>query len=1191
MNILRHIILSSLLLAGAASFAQQEYTRGIGLYPGRPSQSAAPRLVPAGNELRNLSRNRVTFASSQFDNNLTAQLATDGIVSPAEGPCYLRVTTPAGLVPRREMEWSLDVNPYTHNVMPGSDTYIHYQMVGFSATPDRLCLEGQVAYDEGKFSETDTYTIALEGSQDGRKWTVLTQRQGKGLPGRKSWSQLHSDPDKRLGQGPLPTRDIVDTLTIAKPKAYSHLRLHVSMPSASHWSVSQANLFQHGRMIDLKPSHTFVSCWMSQELSQPRQTEWLSVDLGARADIERVSLRWVEKAVSGSIQVSDDGAEWSTVAPLPGGKSLKEEIPCRASGRYVRLLMEEAAGRRYTLSEMEVTGRGGVVPVAMDQPEARRDTLMLSGGDWQVCRAVAGKALPVEGELPGALPATVPGTVLVSYINAGAVANTNYADYGTQPSESYFRSNFWYRDTFTLPRGFARDHVYLNFDGINWKANVWLNGRLLGHSDGAFIRSRYEVTDLLREGGNELFVEVICNDSFGAAKEKNAMNTAINGGVLGADNPTFHASVGWDWINSTRGREVGIWNDVYLTTTGSVSLCDPFVETTLNLPDTTVARLRPQVVVANDGARDVKGRLVGRIGDVEFQRTVTIPAREQKTILFEPEEFPQLVMQNPRLWWPNGYGQPFLYASSFRFIPDGEGGETAIDFNTGIRQMTWHTAFEALTLYVNGRRFVGKGGNWGFPEHNLLYRGREYDAAVRYHREMNFTMIRNWVGQTGDDEFYDACDRYGIMVWQDFWLANPCDGPDPDDEQMFADNAEDMVMRIRRHPCLALYCGRNEGFPPPTLNKALTRIVKDVHPGLPYIGSSADDIVSGHGPYWAILPREYFELPTGRDKFHSERGMPNIMSYESLCRSLRPTELWPQGDAWGQHDFTLEGAQRGASFNDMLARMFGQPTSAEEFCNLAQWINYDGYRAMFESRSSHRRGLLLWMTHPCWPSMVWQTYDYYLEPTAAYFGSMHGCEPLHIQWNSSTDSVEVVNYSRPLSGERLTARALLYDMEGRLCWQDSASVDSPEDSTLPVLQLQFPLAAGDVQILRLVLEDARGSILSQNTYVKGREEGNLQALARVQKARVEMQVAPAKVSSDSELAYVVTLRNTSSVPAYMLRLNAKGEDGQQILPVVYEDNYLHLLPSEQRTIRVSVRKEDTRGGKVGLELTGYNVSL
>jgi beta-galactosidase/beta-glucuronidase len=297
---------------------------------------------------------------------------------------------------------------------------------------------------------------------------------------------------------------------------------------------------------------------------------------------------------------------------------------------------------------------------------------------------------------------------------------------------------------------------------------------------------------------------------------------------------------------------------------------------------------------------------------------------------------------------------------------------------------------------------------------------------------MNFTMIRNWVGQIGDDAFYDACDRYGIVVWQDFWLANPWDGPNPDDNALFLHNAEEFVRRIRNHPSVGLYCGRNEGYPPEELDTGIRKILSESHPDLHYIPSSADDVVSGHGPY-AAMPMKYYFTSRATPKLHSELGMPNIVTLDSLRATMAESDLWPQGRMWGLHDFTQQGAQGGASFRRRLEESYGGADNIADWVELAQFVNYDGYRAMFEAQSRFRMGLLIWMSHPAWPSLTWQTYDYFLEPTAAYFGAKKASEPLHIQWNPATDNVEVVNYS---AGNRngLTAHAEIRNIDGAAQW-------------------------------------------------------------------------------------------------------------------------------------------------------------
>ncbi len=268
-------------------------------------------------------------------------------------------------------------------------------------------------------------------------------------------------------------------------------------------------------------------------------------------------------------------------------------------------------------------------------------------------------------------------------------------------------------------------------------------------------------------------------------------------------------------------------------------------------------------------------------------------------------------------------------------------------------------------------------------------------------------MIRNWVGQTGDEAFYDACDKYGVVVWQDFWLANPVDGPNPDDNEMFLANARDYVLKIRNHPSIGIYVGRNEGLPPKILDDGLVRLTAELHPGLLYIPSSADDnqrgtgtyVVTGHGPYRAQPIKSYFE-DRATPKMHSEMGMPNVPTLESIQLMLPERYRWPQNIEWAIHDYTLAGAQGGASFNSWIANSYGEAKDLEEWVTLAQFVNYDGHRAMIEAQSKNRMGLLIWMSHPAWPCFVWQTYDYYFEPTAGYFGIKKASEPLHIQWNA-----------------------------------------------------------------------------------------------------------------------------------------------------------------------------------------------
>ena len=1171
----------------AESFDRSDYyTRGIGSYPGDPGEDFSPSLRPDYSTYRNIALLRSAYNSSSYDYNLTAQLVTDGVISDKQ-PQYLDLSTQNGDIARREREWMIDQGPYSRNAVTGEDAYFLFTLNNWKEKADKVQFRGSVAYDENKIK--DGYEIVCEGSNDGNTWTELATLKGKGMPGKASKYKAHSDPNKNSWDpGTLPTRMLNETLTFDQPGEYAYYRMRLKMEGAAYWAFFEMNFYNQDKLIDLLPSKFFNSAWMSATTGE----EWVYVDLGSQSEFDKVKLHWINKAIKGKIQVSDDAKQWVDIANLPGGDANLDEIKLKGKGRYVRVWMEQPANDgRYILSEIEVMGKGGLLAQPAAAPASTKDEIRLSGGNWKVQRASEVTASGEEISKPSFSPenwivATVPGTVLSSYKNIGAIPNPNYADNLMQISESFFNSNFWYRDEFEVPEGFKQDRLFLNFDGINWKANVYLNGNKIGRIEGAFIRGVFDVTDRVVPGKNVVAVEIIKNEHIGAIKEKCEKNTDFNGGILGADNPTFHASIGWDWISTIRGRNIGIWDDVYLTSTGKVTIQDPFVQVVLPLPDTTSATLTPEVIVKNHDAAPVKGILTGKIGDITFEQPVELAANEEKSVAFDPNTFSQLKVQNPRLWWPKGYGSPYLYDANFTFKV-GDKVSDSEDFKVGIRQMTFNENNSILSLFINGRRFIGRGGNWGFGESNLNYRGREYDIAVAYHADMNFTMMRNWVGMIGDKELYEACDRHGIMIWQDFWLANPADGPDPYYPEMFIANAEDYVKRIRSHASIGLYCGRNEGFPPEQIDKALRRIIKEDHPDIHYISSSADDVVSGHGPYRMLPAKEYFTLKTGNDKFHSERGMPNVMTYESMLRTFSPEGIWPQDNQWGMHDYTREGAQGCTSFNEIIAKGYGEPQSAKEFAELAQWVNYDGHRSLFESRSQNRKGLLMWMSHSCWPSMVWQTYDYYFEPTAAYFAIKKASEPLHIQWNPATDEVEVVNYS---AGTRkgLTAKVQILNMDGSVAWEKEATVDSNEDTTDKCIKLAFPANLSKVHFIKMVLTE-NGKVVSDNFYHRSLEENNYQDLRQLAKVALQSTTTVDK-HADGTWSAVSVIENKTSTPALMIRLNVVGgKDGQQLLPVFYSDNYFSLLPGEKKEVRMSWKDEDTRGNEGKVLITGYNV--
>jgi beta-galactosidase/beta-glucuronidase len=1154
------------VLAFSLVASAQQYTRGIGVYPGDPKEYMGPALAVDASTYRNLALHRPAYQSSAYDYNLTAQLVTDGIKDQALPYWIVTSTSDTGELGKNQREVFLDGNVTSSVDVSGDRPWVEFDLQGGAAAPE--------------IDHIDLYLRKIYGPPPAGGWTIVVS----GSDDRVNWKEV----GRATGASFPPMRDsgpsFLEPVAFTAPVSFHSYRIEFSASSVRTWGVAEVVLFDKRQEVRVAGPEHFSSAWMSAGSGE----EWVSVDLGAVCTFDRVALAWIRRPAEGSIQISDDNTQWRTIQSLPVGNTSNDDIRLAqpARGRYVRVLMTKPAEAdgRYILSELEVFGRGGPVAISKPAVTAHSDgSVELAAGKWRLQRA---SLVPANGEQISAagfadkdwMIATVPGTVLTSYLNDGAIADPDFGDNQYAISDSFFCADFWYRDEFIAPAAsHARQHFWLNFDGINWKAEVYLNGKQVGRIDGGYMRGRFDVTALVHPGAaNALAVRIIRTANPGSTKDK--AGRTVNGGALGRDNPTYHASAGWDWISTIRGRDTGIWSNVTLTSTGAVTIENPLVTTTLPLPDTTRADVSIQATVHNQETHPVSGTLRASFGAVTVESQVTLDPSSTKTVEFAPSTQPALRLTTPKLWWPVGYGEPNLYPVSMSFAVDGKVSD-ATSFQAGIRQFTYSEEGGVLKIWVNGRRFIARGGNWGFPESMLRYRSREYETALRYHRDEHFNMIRNWVGQTGDEAFYEAADRNGVVVWQDFWLANPWDGPNPDDNDLFLTNARDYVLRIRNHASLGIFCGRNEGFPPQPVDDGLRNLVATLEPGSHYISSSADGPVSGHGPYRVQPLKAYFANAPA--KLHSEMGSPNIVDMESMKRTMTASAMWPQGSQWPLHDFYPKNP-----FKDAIDEEYGGADNLADWMALAQFVDYNAYRGMYEGQSKNRLGLLIWMSHPAWPSLLWQTYDYFFDTDAGYYGAKKAAEPLHIQWNAATDAVEVVNYS---AGDQpgLSAHAEVLNIDGSVKWEKTASLDSHEDSTVAPMQMEFPAGLSRTHFIRLTLSRG-GKALSSNFYLHGVAEEDYQGIRSLAHAKVE---AKTHVTQHGAKWQITTeLHNASATPALMVRVKAVREkSGDPILPALYDDNYIALMPGESRTISIELENADTRGERPRITVEGFNL--
>ena len=394
---------------------------------------------------------------------------------------------------------------------------------------------------------------------------------------------------------------------------------------------------------------------------------------------------------------------------------------------------------------------------------------------------------PSEGDALPAVPAIVPGCVFASYVAAGVEADPNFGDNAYRTDKSRYDRNFRYTGLFPTPPVGEGRTLWLRFEGVNRKGTVRLNGHQLGHLDGFMQPGDYDITRLVApDGENRLEVEV----------------EWVGYPVPNFRSPTYISSAGWDWMPYAPGLLSGITDDVYLSLSGDVRLVEPWVRT--KVPDREHAKVELLTDVENRSDKACEGVLRGEIrpGGIAFSHPVRLEAGERRTIRLTEREVPGLAVEHPQLWWPNGMGDPALYTCRLVFETDGRQSD-ARTVTFGIREYgyEWHDGI--FRLKINGEPVYVKGGNWGMSEWLLRCRGEEYDTRVALHRHMHFNMIRNWIGSTTDEEFYDACDRHGIMVWDDFWLNSH---PNlPHDLGAFQQNAVEKIKRLRNHPAATAY--------------------------------------------------------------------------------------------------------------------------------------------------------------------------------------------------------------------------------------------------------------------------------------------------------------------------------------------------------------------------------------------------
>jgi exo-1,4-beta-D-glucosaminidase len=795
--------------------------------------------------------------------------------------------------------------------------------------------------------------------------------------------------------------------------------------------------------------------------------------------------------------------------------------------------------------------------------------------------------------------AQVPGTVLGSLVNNGLYPDPYFGTNLRNIPIEQFQDAWWYRTEFELAEAQAGQTILLNFNGINYYANIWLNGRLLAKTAGAFRRFCFNVTDFIKTGHNALAVEIFPPKA-------------------------GDYSIGFvDWNPEPPDRNMGLFREVYLSVNGGVAIENPTVSTALECEEPLRANLRPEAELVNYTEHLIEGRLIGQIDDRIFSKQITLHAGERKTIHFQASDFPELVMESPQLWWPNNLGDPHLYQMKLDFEAEGQEMDTRhISFGVRTIEDYWtpagHRGFK-----INGKPILIKGAGW--VDDLLLQDTHEsLEAQIAYVKHLNLNCIRLEGFWGKDQHLYDLCDRYGILImvgWSCHWeheqyLGKPVHElyggvVTEADQEFIAQCWKDQMLWLRHHPSIFLWTVASDFIPHPDLERRYIALFDQYDRTRPYVNSTGGvgseqaivtssaiiSEVSGNsgmkmlGPY-AYTPPIYWYINKDRGGaygFNTETCPgANVPPLESILRTIPEEHLWPVDEVWSFHC----GRNAFATLDRIetaISKRYGAIKGVADFTKKAQWLNYELMRPMFEAFRVNQgisTGVIQWMLNSAFPEMYWQLYDSFLRPNGAFYATRKACRPKHLMYHYGEQAVYLINESKQCLKDHL-ALIRIFDAHSRERYSRTVSISAAAASITTVLQLPEVAGITTTWFLDLRLYDAGQVEVGNNFYWLSTRRDELDEEAEVEgwdfytpsktyadltmlenMPRPELLVQHALRQEENRTLIEVSVANPSENIAFFTEFRViDGSTGQSILPVFWEDNYISLLPGEQRLIR------------------------
>lgn len=848
--------------------------------------------------------------------------------------------------------------------------------------------------------------------------------------------------------------------------------------------------------------------------------------------------------------------------------------------------------------------------------------------DWKMIKASDLRTTPEQMSTVGFdtrewLDAVVPGTVLTSLVHDGQLPDPYYGtnnkmEEGLIPDiakvgRDYY--TYWFRTEVDIPADYQGKRIWLQPNGINYRGEVWVNGCLVSVTAGMFMRDYIDVTDFVQAGQRTaiaVLVRPVDMPGTKMPKTWGAVNEFHNGGDGNIGyNTTMLMTVGWDfmYMDGIRDRNTGIWRGMELYATGQVAMRYPFVKSRLDHPRYDVAHETVSVELVNPSKEnkpvtcEVSGEIVGE--GITFSKQVSLQRGAHTIVTFTPEEYSQLVIRQPRLWWPVNKGPQNLYELKMKVSIQGVACDS-VKTRFGIREVTTtrETPDSSKLFVVNGKRIFIRGSNW-LPEAMQRTDDRRMAAELRYSAQSGLNMIRLWGGGIPEsDLFYQLCDEYGLLVWQEFFMTG--DTRHPHDESIYFNNVGSTVKRIRNHPSVAFYVASNESSEVTGMRERLA----EWDGTRPFQMQSECDGIHDGSPYKQVNPMRHYENTASNrgsriDGFNPEYGAPTLPLAESLRQLMPADKLWPIDKVtWDYLDGN--GFNYMTSLYRQLTDCYGPSATIEQYAKRSQLVGAMNSKSIWEVWNENKfdygdrwcSGVLFWYHNCASPRTSGSMWDHSLEPTASLFHTMHSLEPLHVQFDYLKNTVSVVNdYLNSYRGYSVTAQ--VYDFSSHKLWEQSHRVDIPEDGVVnDVITVDFPQDISQIHFINLLLKDEKGDVVSENFYWRSKDkyEGKQTVTGPCVSGFEQMSnMTPARLKTKKTVNTVdgrryiqVILKNTSKVIAFFNQLHLFNADGQPVKPAFYSDNFFTLLPGESKTISIEA-DETLAGGKPSLRLEGWNV--